>query len=416
MGKTVVIAPTTRNEGHGKFVLEVDDEGIVKKGHFMSLVLVRGFERFLVGRAMEFAPLATSRYCGLCPPTHATASSEAIERSLEISPPAAGRLLRELCNIGNHLHDHPLQQILVLPDYVKETQKQRECIIRIQRMRKIGQYICEVTGGEAIHSPFIRIGGMLKNINEPVKRKLLEQLKEFKKIADDQNEFMREAYDKSDVPKGLGDHDLDMMSTDIIYGRSEVYENEYHPGFSEVLPVDYHGEEIGVDASTVIPLINGKIIEVGPRARLKKYGKKIPDEYTKKGCVTINRARLKEIEIRIERGIEILQQLETTAPTITNPGVTGTGKLGIGVNEAPRGTNVHMAKVLDGRITWYKSIPATMWNIPVIGRASEGYHYKWAQWVMRAYDPCISCATHMVVINDGKIVDEQIVRPGFEGL
>jgi coenzyme F420 hydrogenase subunit alpha len=91
---TITIAPTTRNEGHGKFVLEVDDGGIVTKGFFMSLVLVRGFEKFLVGRAMEFAPVATSRFCGLCPPTHATASSEAIEHSLGVSPPLTGLRLR----------------------------------------------------------------------------------------------------------------------------------------------------------------------------------------------------------------------------------------------------------------------------------------------------------------------------------
>ncbi len=123
MGNTVVIAPTTRNEGHGKFVLEVDDGGIVKKGYFMSLVTVRGFEKFLLGKAMEFGPIATSRFCGLCPPTHATASSEAIEHSLGLTPPATGLQLRELCNIGNHLHDHPLQQILILPDFVKDEGK-----------------------------------------------------------------------------------------------------------------------------------------------------------------------------------------------------------------------------------------------------------------------------------------------------
>jgi coenzyme F420 hydrogenase subunit alpha len=52
-----------------------------------------------------------------------------------------------------------------------------------------------------------------------------------------------------------------------------------------------------------------------------------------------------------------------------------------------------------------------MWNIPVIGKATEGYHHKWAQWVMRSYDPCISCATHMVVVNNGKVIEERTIRP-----
>jgi len=407
LGETIVIAPTTRNEGHGKFILEVDDGGIVKRGNFLSMVTVRGFEKFLVGRAMEFGPVATSRFCGLCPPTHATASSEAIERSIGLSPPPDGLLLRELCNIGNHLHDHPLQQVLILPDFVKDPVEARETLLRIQKMRRIGQYICGVTGGEAIHSPYIRIGGMYANISEAARHKLMELLVECRQYHGEQRRFMEEAFDASDVPEGLGAIDVDMMATDLVYGRSDVYENEYYPHYSELLPANYYGKEIGVEACTIIPMIKGKIIEVGPRARLWKFR-----GYKDKGTIAINEARLEEISIRIERGLEILKQLNTRANTLNKPVSYGTGRLGIGINEAPRGTNVHMVRVENGRITYYKALPATTWNTPVIGRATEGFHYKWAQWVMRSYDPCISCATHMIVINEGKVIEERWLRPG----
>lgn len=400
MAERVVIAPTTRNEGHGKFVLEVDDEGIVTRGHFLSLVLVRGFEKFLVGRAMEFAPVATSRFCGLCPPTHATASSEAIEQSIGVSPPPHGLLLRELCNLGNHLHDHPLQQILILPDFVKDAEGQKEALIRIQKLRKIGQSVCEVTGGEAIHSPYIRIGGMQRNISEAARRKLLDLIKDYQGVWDEQRQFMERAFDASEVPPGLGVHDMPLMATDLIYGRSDVYRREYYKGYSEMLPVPFYGEDIGTEACTVIPMINGGPVEVGPRARLWKYR-----GYHEKGTMALNRARLEEITIRRDRAEEILKKLDTRARTVNQPITKGSGQLGIGVNEAPRGTNVHMARVEDGRITFYKAMPATMWSIPAIGRATEGYHHKWAQWVMRSYDPCISCATHYIIVQDGHVVD-----------
>ena len=403
---TITIAPTTRNEGHGKFVLEVDDGGIVTKGFFMSLVLVRGFEKFLVGRAMEFAPVATSRFCGLCPPTHATASSEAIEHSLGVSPPLTGLRLRELCNIGNHLHDHPLQQVLILPDFVKDPAEQTGAIARIQKLRRIGQHICDVVGGEAIHSPYIRIGGMARNISEAARRKLLEELAEFGRIWEEQRTFMEYAFDQSDVPPGLGSHDLPMMATDLIYGRSSVFTDDYLPGFSEVLPLNYYGEGIGVEACTVIPMLNGSPVEVGPVARLRKY-RKLKDM----GTMALDRARLVEISLRRDRGEQILKELDTKARTINTPVTRGSGKLGIGVNEAPRGTNVHMTRVDDGRITWYKAMPATMWNIPVIGKATEGFHHKWAQWVMRAYDPCISCATHVIVMHEGEVIEQRNIEP-----
>ena len=400
MAERVVIAPTTRNEGHGKFVLEVDDEGIVTKGHFLSLVLVRGFEKFLVGRAMEFAPVATSRFCGLCPPTHATASAEAIEDSIGVSPPRQGLLLRELCNLGNHLHDHPLQQILILPDFIPDAEMQKDAIIRIQKLRKIGQQICEVTGGEAIHSPHIRIGGMAKNISEAARRKLLEKVREYRSIWEEQRLFMEGAFDTAQVPERLGAHDMPMMATDLIYGRSDVFRREYYPEYSEVLPVPYYGEDIGAEACTIIPMIKGGPVEVGPRARLWKFR-----SYKEKGTMALNRARLIEITLRRDRAEEILEKLDTRARTINQPVTKGSGRLGIGVNEAPRGTNVHMTKVEDGRITFYKAMPATMWSIPAIGKATEGFHHRWAQWVMRSYDPCISCATHFIIVQDGRVVD-----------
>lgn len=409
---TITIAPTTRNEGHGKFVLEVDDGGIVTKGYFMSLVLVRGFEKFLVGRAMEFAPVATSRFCGLCPPTHATASSEAVERSLGVTPPRSGLLLRELCNLGNHLHDHPLQQVLILPDFVKDQKEQLAALARIQKLRRIGQHVCDVVGGEAIHSPYIRVGGMERNITEAARRKLLEALAAYREIWQEQREFMEQAFEVAEVPAGLGNHDLPMMATDLIYGQSDVFKRDYLPGYSEVLPLDFYGEEIGTEACTAIPMLNGKPVEVGPVARLRKY-MNLGDM----GTMALDRARLIEITLRRDRAEEILQGLDTRARTINKPVVTGTGRLGIGVNEAPRGTNVHMTRIEDGRISWYKAMPATMWNIPVIGRATEGFHHQWAQWVMRSYDPCISCATHVIVMHEGEVIERRTIEPagGYYG-
>ncbi len=197
------------------------------------------------------------------------------------------------------------------------------------------------------------------------------------------------------------------MATDLIYGSSDVFREEYYPRYSEVLPANYYGKDIGVEACTVIPMLGGKPVDVGPVARLARF-----KGYKGRGTMALDRSRLVEISVRVERGLDILGHLDTRARTLNKPASQGTGELGIGVNEAPRGTNVHLVRVEDGRITFYKAMPATMWNIPIIGRATEGFHYKWAQWVMRSYDPCISCATHVLVVRDGDIIDEWWQRPG----
>ena len=59
--------------------------------------------------------------------------------------------------------------------------------------------------------------------------------------------------------------------------------------------------------------------------------------------------------------------LDTSAPARADYDDRGTGKLGIGVIEGPRGTNVHMANVKDSKIQFYSAIVPTTWNIPTMG-------------------------------------------------
>lgn len=362
---------------------------------------------------MEFAPVASSRFCGICPITHATASVESIERALGIMPPKDGLVLRQLCNLGNRLHSHPLHDLLILPDFVKDPKAALDATVRIQKLRKIGQAIVDITGGEAIHAPNIRIGGMQKNISEPAKRKIIEMLNQYEPIMKEQEEFMIKSIMNSDVPRTLGIHDRELMATDVNYGNSDVFETEYFYRFSEITPRSYYPkEEVGMEACTTIPLIGGKTVEGGPRARLTKFkgfGKKDCGDFDPRGAMAINIARAMEVPLALARARELITQLNTNGATLTKPPEAGgDGKtLGVAANEAPRGVNVHTAKVKDGKITYYNCLVATTWNIPTVGKACEGQHYKWAEYVVRAYDPCVSCATHLIVIDEaGQVVKE----------
>jgi coenzyme F420 hydrogenase subunit alpha len=374
---------------------------------------VRGFEKFITGRPMEFAPVASSRFCGICPITHASASAESVERALGIIPPKDGVVLRQLCNIGSRLHSHPLHQLLILPDYAKSQNDALAATVRIQKMRKIAQMIIDYTGGEAIHAPNIRIGGMQKNLSETAKRKLIEGLKAYEPLMKEQVAFMDGIFKNSDVPKTLGAHNKELMATDLNYGNSDVFESEYFYKFSEITPVSYYPKvEVGMDACGTVPLIGGKTVEGGPKARLTKFkgfGKKECGDFDPKGAMAVNIARNLEIPYAWERAMQLIEQLNTTGETLTKPPEAGGDgvKLGVAANEAPRGVNVHCAKVKDGKIAYYNCLVATTWNIPTIGPACEGQHYKWAEHVVRAYDPCVSCSTHMIVIDEeGKLVAE----------
>ena len=98
--------------------------------------------------------------------------------------------------------------------------------------------------------------------------------------------------------------------------------------------------------------------------------------------------------------LEVLDELDTSAPARADFDPRGTGKLGFGVIEGPRGTNVHMANIKEGKTQFYSAIVPTTWNIPTMGPATEGFHHELAPHVIRAYDPCLSCATHVMVVKD----------------
>ncbi|AEH06173.1 coenzyme F420 hydrogenase subunit alpha [Methanothermococcus okinawensis] len=410
MGKTVEINPTTRHEGHTKLVLKVDDEGIVEKGAYLSVTPVRGFERFLEGKPAEFAPLAVMRFCGICQSAHGISSAEAIEDACGIIPPKDGLLLRELLGIGNKMHSHPLHQFLVSPDFVPEKDKV-EFIKRVQAMRKVGQYICDVVGGEAIHPPNIKIGGMAKNITESVRSKIYYKCKKYEKLAKEQIDYLipifesRALADGTELPEKLGYHDFGYIATHPTYGdRTKIDQDNV----VEYTPFDVYEKEVALQASTTIPTLNGRLAEVGPRARFNKFF-----DFKEKGAMAIHIARAYELIVLVKRAMEIVDELNVNGKTLSNEPIIGDGeKVGLGVHEAARGHNTHQASIdKNGRITYYNAIVATTWNIPLIGKAIEGSHYKFAEHVVRAYDPCVSCATHMIVKDyDNKTVDEKLIH------
>jgi coenzyme F420-reducing hydrogenase alpha subunit len=182
---------------------------------------------------------------------------------------------------------------------------------------------------------------------------------------------------------------------------------EKYARFKRVPELWYDDPEIGKRACTTVPLYDGLNVETGPRARLDKF-----QGYKEKGVVAQHLARAREMKTYLSRAIAILDELDTAANTLADFDPRGTNKLGIGVVEAPRGTDIHMAQVKDGKTAFYSALVPTTWNIPTMGPATEGFHHEWGPHVIRAYDPCLSCATHVMVVDDedGSVVKNEMVR------
>jgi coenzyme F420 hydrogenase subunit alpha len=285
---------------------------------------------------------------------------------------------------------------------------------------------------------------MYRNVSPLAKKKMYDLAKEGVVLAHEQMEFMIAVlrnFQKRDwtdvggkkimIPKNLGYHDQGYMATDPVYGTTSHSENPTWAleRFKETRPWDWYMGEVTVDladpnypvggtspvgtvanpqmeACTGVPMYDGAPVEVGPRARLVKF-----KGFDEKGTIGQHVARQLEYTDCLYTMINALDALDPHGKVLADHIPQGDGSIGWAANEAPRGTDVHIAQVKDGRVQHYTLLVPTTWNFATCSRALVGAPWQLAEMVVRAYDPCVSCATHMIVIDeDRKIVAQKLLQ------
>ncbi|MGD8450808.1 MAG: nickel-dependent hydrogenase large subunit [Phycisphaerae bacterium] len=124
MPTTITLDPVTRIEGHLEIEVTVD----VVRGQQQVISarsmgkMFRGFEIILAGRDPRDAAMYTQRICGVCPVSHAMASSLNLDNAFGVTPPDNGRILRNLVLGANFIQSHLLHFYhLSVLDYVNTT-------------------------------------------------------------------------------------------------------------------------------------------------------------------------------------------------------------------------------------------------------------------------------------------------------
>jgi coenzyme F420 hydrogenase subunit alpha len=403
MPTIIDISPATRLEGHAALSLTVDDEGIITKAAFLSTTLVRGFEYLVRGRSPEFAIKVVQRICGICPVPHGLASAEAIEQAIGAEVPRRAGILRELLLIADRLHSHALHQYMILPDLGASPEELQAARGRIHDIRMRAQHMADVIGGEAIHPSNICVGGLLRDISPRGAAGIYQSMRECEHIANEQRDAMVsmiEAFAEGH-PHKMREYQESLLATDMNYGDRAALDTG---AISEITPYRYYGSASAAGTtSTIVPLYNGETVEVGPRARMAIF-----KGFRGERPIDINVARARELSINVYRALELLDELGKGGGVCSNP-VLRTGS-GVGVIEAPRGTNLHTVTLGEGGVVAsYNIIAPTTWNMPTIERALRGNHQSLAGIIMHSYDPCIDCATHCLEIRDlhGELIERR---------
>jgi len=443
----VRIEPVTRIEGHMAITLVIE-ENKVRNVQVNIIEPPRLFEKFMEGKPAEEAIRIAERICGICYVAHGLASVKALESAWNISPPETAIKLRRLLHSGGYIHSHALHlALLTLPDIlcpgegiVGLVKKYPQLCKKAIFIRKFGQEITEVIGGRPIHPSSIVPGGMAKPLSAEAREFLLKKGKEVLKTATELVDFIFDIYEKHEL--------LNMYPEDPTYymgfvknGLHETYDAKLHimnpkgeivNVFDGSRYVDYVAEDALPYSFVKHPYlrINGEKYRVGTLARInlaEKFGVPIADKYLAMlrsivgrpahNVGAYNLARAVELIASIEKALELLEDNQILSKDIRVQ-VRPKAGVGVGIVEAPRGVLIHHYEINDeGIMRKVNLIVATQQNIPSLENEifhaannllSKGVELtrieQKLETIVRAYDPCLSCATHLVKL---KIVESR---------
>jgi len=466
--KTITIAPVTRIEGHAKVTINLDDSGNVADT-FVNVVELRGFEKFCIGRPVEELPRIVTSICGVCPWSHHLASAKANDAVFGVTPPATGRKLRELCNAVAYTEEHILHffflagaDFVMGPDsdysvrnVIGIAQANPEIGKKVIRNRHLGAQMLNIISGKSIHPVTAVPGGFSKPLTEAEREKLVPMAEEVLEFAKFAIAFAKEnIFPKYlDAIKSIGVIETGFLGTVTDDGSLNVYDGKLrlmkpdgtYDEFAYEQYTEYIAEHIepwtylkfpyakkwgkfnmdlegpiGIYRTNTLARINvcDKMATPLAQAELEEFRENFgrPAQQT----LLYNYARLIELVYNAEHTVELLNDPEITGKETRVP-VTPRAAKGVGCVEAPRGTLIHDYETDEnGLITNVNLIVGTTHNNAPInmsvkqaakslikdGNYDQGILNK-IEMAIRAYDPCLSCATHKL---DGSIAVKLEIR------
>ena len=437
---TKLTFPISRIEGHAQVVIEVENNEVISS-HFQATEM-RGFGRFVEGTPAEQMPVITPRICGVCSTAHQVASVKALEEIFQVTPPPLARKIRELLLLGQLIQNQAtslfiftMPDRLDVPSIFHSLESQNVSVSGIcdniarcsLRVRKTGTDLITLAGGQFIHPIKTIIGGvtsgipaeaaaaMRKELNTiiPVVRVLFNhywQLSTSLKDrigtwGDDEPTFYITStpyesprYD-TDIIRVLAPdgHQIDQFGANQFREHLEFMDNEY----------SYAGQT----------KFQGQVMRANSLARInmtQSMGTEIADSYLDRLKRAFGYPIHPILLYDICRGIELIHAIERALQLLSSP-MDGDDTHtpykpqdgeGFGLVEAPRGPLIHHYKVDGGKIAHAEFVIPTVHNMLAIERAltvAARRYIKNGQInmelekavgrVVRAFDPCIACAT-----------------------
>jgi F420-non-reducing hydrogenase large subunit len=431
--------PLSRIEGHAQVVIEVQGGEIVS-ARFQAMEF-RGFEYLVQGVPAEQMAVIAPRICGVCSTAHHVAAVKALEDAYDVEVPSLALTIRELLMLGQIIQNQATSMfIFTMPDRLglssifqtaqeEGTDEIRERIAtRALQVRKAGTDLITLAGGQFIHPIKAVVGGVTSGISAeaaatrreeltavlPVARELFDYYWELSMAlrerigtwGDDAPTYYITAtadsypnYD-GDVIRVMGPDGAVCASFSARDFRAHLTSGDVEYSYAD--QTSYRGEVMRANSLARVNMVS-------------RMGTLLADEYLARFQETFGQPAHAILLFDLGRGIELIHALERAMEILAEPldredtqyPYTPRDGEGYGLVEAPRGPLIHRYRIENDLIAQAEFIIPTVHNSLAIERALRvaAERYITAERVdmeleravgrvVRAFDPCIACATH----------------------
>ena len=282
-------------------------------------------------------------------------------------------------------------------------------------VKAAGNKLGKVVGGRSVHAPFLTVGGFIKIPShqdlfncildlEAIRPKVLDLIEIF---TEEDETLIRKDLDFA----ALSDSEYSFLYGDLIRTDGSRVPADHYGDFLEHVTVPYShasGYKFGGNVYMVGALARLNLAKDKLHNKTIKTAAKYLELFPSKNIFHNNLAQAIEILHAIDSAIEIIEKIEIKNEKPISP-VRKEG-IGIGVIEAPRGALYYKleidnsGKVRKGQIV----VPTGQNQIGIEGSIrqyltenldrvdSKEEIEQYVERIVRAYDPCMSCASHFL--------------------
>jgi len=410
----------SKTEGHADLEIRVRD-GKVEDVKLKINENKRFYTQAIRNKVFNSVPQLVSRICGTCSIAHLTCSIEAVEKALGIKPSEQTMLLRKLTMYGMMIRDHAMHlYFFVLPDvFGKDSvldfdKSLSKWVEQAFAVKGAGNNLSKLIAGRAVHAIYEQIGYFSSLPKKEDVKKIVEELKTVRQYVFDLLDLLYEcnfSFERKTNFVALCTDDFSFLEGRIKSSDGvEIAEEDYWDylnriviPYSQATGFKFEGREYMVGAAARLALNKDAL-----HKETKKDAQKYISVFPSFNVYHNNLAQAIEILHSIDHSIEILETAEFKEEP--RPEMKVKPGKGVGVVEAPRGTLYHMIDIAsDGKIRYGNFVIPTAQNqikmehdikILVEQMLDKDKHeiQHEIEKLIRAYDPCMSCASHFLRI------------------